>query len=101
MPRRRLHQPRSARLVCPNVLQIVRGCAFFQDGGAEPDAKRLKPTPPDPAVVRKQVGCIKHAILQYRCALEVEYYLSDENLKYDKFFHDKISANAEGWLDAR
>ncbi|CAE7385880.1 La [Symbiodinium pilosum] len=54
-----------------------------KDGGAEPDAKRLKPTPPDPAVVRKQV----------------EYYLSDENLKYDKFFHDKISANAEGWLD--
>ncbi|CAE7315950.1 La, partial [Symbiodinium necroappetens] len=54
-----------------------------KEGGAEPDAKRLKPTPPDPAVVRKQV----------------EYYLSDENLKYDKFFHDKISANADGWLD--
>ena len=32
---------------------------------------------------------------------QVEYYLSDENLKYDKFFHDKISANADGWLDAR
>ena len=27
----------------------------MQEGGAEPDAKRLKPTPPDPAVVRKQV----------------------------------------------
>ncbi|CAE7393948.1 La [Symbiodinium sp. CCMP2456] len=54
-----------------------------KEGGAEPHAKRLKPTPPDPAVVRKQV----------------EYYLSDENLKYDKFFHDKISANADGWLD--
>ena len=33
-------------------------------------------------------------------AAQVEYYLSDENLKYDKFFHDKISANADGWLDA-
>jgi len=50
---------------------------------AEPEAKRLKPTPPDAGVVRKQV----------------EYYLSDDNLKYDKFFHDKISANAEGWLE--
>ncbi|CAE7577581.1 La [Symbiodinium natans] len=54
-----------------------------ESGGAEADSKRLKPTPPDPAVVRKQV----------------EYYLSDENLKYDKFFHDKISGNADGWLD--
>eukprot|EP00933_Yihiella_yeosuensis_P011873 TRINITY_DN1196_c0_g1_i1.p1 TRINITY_DN1196_c0_g1~~TRINITY_DN1196_c0_g1_i1.p1 ORF type:complete len:395 (-),score=128.56 TRINITY_DN1196_c0_g1_i1:73-1257(-) len=50
---------------------------------AEPDAKRLKPTPPDPAVVRKQV----------------EYYLSDENLRYDKFFSEKIAGNSEGWLD--
>lgn len=50
---------------------------------AEPEAKRLKPTPPDSAVVRKQV----------------EYYLSDENLKYDKFFSDKIAADKEGWLD--
>merc|ERR1712151_694448 len=48
-----------------------------------PDAKRLKPTPPDPAVVRKQV----------------EYYLSDENLRYDKFFHEKITADSEGWLE--
>mmetsp|Transcript_18907 Transcript_18907/g.33603 ORF Transcript_18907/g.33603 Transcript_18907/m.33603 type:complete len:443 (-) Transcript_18907:144-1472(-) len=51
---------------------------------AEPEAKRLKANPPDPAVVRKQV----------------EYYLSDENLKYDKFFHEKISSDKEGgWLD--
>jgi len=49
----------------------------------EPDAKRLRPTRPDPAVVRKQI----------------EYYLSDENLRYDKFFHEKISASPEGWLD--
>jgi len=49
----------------------------------EPEAKRLKPTPPDPAVIRKQV----------------EYYLSDENLKYDKFFSEKISGNKDGWLD--
>eukprot|EP00438_Fugacium_kawagutii_P004301 Skav229409 [mRNA] locus=scaffold2297:72409:74851:+ [translate_table: standard] len=49
------------------------------------DSKRLKPTPPDPAVVRKQAP--------------VEYYLSDENLKYDKFFHDKITENKEGWLE--
>ena len=29
----------------------------------------------------------------------MEYYLSDENLKYDKFFHEKISADKEGWLE--
>lgn len=29
---------------------------------------------------------------------QVEYYLSDANLKHDKFFHSKISENAEGWL---
>lgn len=29
----------------------------------------------------------------------MEYYLSDENLKFDKFFHDKISAEKEGWLE--
>jgi len=50
---------------------------------SEPEAKRLKPTPPDAAVVKKQV----------------EYYLSDENLKYDKFFHEKILGDKEGWLD--
>lgn len=30
---------------------------------------------------------------------QVEYYLSDENLQQDKFFHDCISADPEGWLD--
>lgn len=29
----------------------------------------------------------------------MEYYLSDENLKYDKFFHEKITADKDGWLD--
>jgi hypothetical protein len=29
----------------------------------------------------------------------VEYYLSDENLKYDKFFHEKIAENIDGWLE--
>lgn len=29
---------------------------------------------------------------------QVEYYLSDDNLKHDKFFHSKISENGEGWL---
>mmetsp|Transcript_135773 Transcript_135773/g.378356 ORF Transcript_135773/g.378356 Transcript_135773/m.378356 type:complete len:502 (-) Transcript_135773:124-1629(-) len=49
----------------------------------EPEAKRLKPTPPDLKAVRKQV----------------EYYLSDENLRYDKFFNEKITAEKDGWLD--
>ena len=30
---------------------------------------------------------------------QVEYYLSDENLKYDKFFHEKIAENKDGWLE--
>jgi len=49
----------------------------------QPAAKRLKPTPCEPATVRKQI----------------EYYLSDENLKYDKFFSEKMSADKDGWLD--
>jgi len=50
----------------------------------EPDAKRQKTdvAAPDAAALRKQV----------------EYYLSDENLKFDKFFHEKMSA-ADGWLE--
>lgn len=27
--------------------------------------------------------------------IQIEYYLSDENLKGDKFFHDKISTDTE------
>merc|ERR1712232_3335 len=54
-----------------------------QKKAEEPPAKRLKSTPAAPAVVKKQV----------------EYYLSDENLKFDKFFHDKIAADKEGWLE--
>jgi len=52
---------------------------------AEPEAKRLKAAAgaPDPAVIRKQV----------------EYYLSDENLRTDKFFSEKIAGDAEGWLE--
>ena len=30
---------------------------------------------------------------------QVEYYLSDANLKRDKFFHGKISEDANGWLE--
>jgi hypothetical protein len=53
----------------------------------EPEAKRQKvaSSPNDPAAIRKQV----------------EYYLSDDNLRYDKFFHEKISADSEGWLEMR
>lgn len=48
------------------------------------DAKRQKTeTKADAAAIKKQV----------------EYYLSDENLRYDKFFHDKISESGEGWLE--
>lgn len=31
---------------------------------------------------------------------QIEYYFSDENLSSDTFFHEKISSNPEGWLDA-
>ena len=30
---------------------------------------------------------------------QIEYYLSDENLKHDSFFHEKISNNPKGYLD--
>ena len=30
---------------------------------------------------------------------QVEYYLSDENLKNDQFFHNKISEDVNGYLD--
>lgn len=56
------------------------------DNEAEsPDAKRLKPFEAPPEVLRKQV----------------EYYISDQNLKNDKFFYEKIGADAEGWLDLK
>jgi len=49
----------------------------------EPDAKKPKLNPPAAATVRKQV----------------EYYLSDDNLRTDKFFSEKIRSTEEGWLD--
>lgn len=52
----------------------------------QPEAKRPKATTgssPDPAVVKKQV----------------EYYLSDENLRHDKFFSEKIASTEGGWLE--
>jgi hypothetical protein len=30
---------------------------------------------------------------------QIEYYLSDKNLVNDSFFHSKISAGKEGWVD--
>lgn len=30
---------------------------------------------------------------------QVEYYFSDKNLEHDAFFHNKISADKEGWVD--
>jgi len=63
----------------PKIVVAVKSASTSE----EPEAKRLKPTPPDSGVVRKQI----------------EYYLSDDNLKFDKFFHEKISANEEGWLE--
>jgi hypothetical protein len=30
---------------------------------------------------------------------QIEYYMSDENLKGDKFFHEKISSDSEGYVD--
>merc|ERR1719271_1607989 len=47
------------------------------------DAKKAKI--PDLAAIKKQV----------------EYYFSDQNLKGDKFFHEKISAHPEGWLEMK
>eukprot|EP00746_Dinoflagellata_sp_MGD_P016643 gnl/MRDRNA2_/MRDRNA2_137698_c0_seq1.p1 gnl/MRDRNA2_/MRDRNA2_137698_c0~~gnl/MRDRNA2_/MRDRNA2_137698_c0_seq1.p1 ORF type:complete len:518 (-),score=139.62 gnl/MRDRNA2_/MRDRNA2_137698_c0_seq1:7-1560(-) len=52
-----------------------------------PDAKRLKG-----AVDDAEAGI--HPLRK-----QVEYYLSDKNLTHDKFFHEKISSNPEGWLD--
>ena len=31
--------------------------------------------------------------------VQMEYYLSDENLKKDSFFHQKISSDPEGYID--
>lgn len=53
------------------------------DVAVEPDAKKAKVVEPDAAAIRKQV----------------EYYLSDENLRHDKFFHEKITSDPEGWLE--
>jgi len=38
-------------------------------------------------------------IKQEQICKQVEYYLSDQNLKKDKFFHDKVSSDPEGYID--
>jgi hypothetical protein len=67
----------------PEEAKSAAAPAEAKPAEGEPEAKRLKSSPPDLAAVRKQV----------------EYYMSDENLRCDKFFHDKISADAEGYLE--
>jgi hypothetical protein len=67
----------------PEAAKIVVAVKPEEGASQEPEAKRLKATPPDSTAVRKQI----------------EYYLSDDNLKFDKFFHEKIAADAEGWLE--
>lgn len=64
----------------------------------EVDAKRtldqVEPTVgEDLPTEKKQRTCNMEALKK-----QVEYYLSDANLKNDKFFHTKISESAEGWL---
>jgi hypothetical protein len=53
------------------------------DAGNAGDAKKAKT--PDLAAIKKQI----------------EYYFSDQNLKGDKFFHEKISADPDGWLEMK
>jgi len=72
-------EPKVAVAETPKIEVAVKPA----ETSGEPEAKRLKPTPADIGTVRKQV----------------EYYLSDDNLKHDKFFHEKISGNTEGWLE--
>merc|ERR1712176_93735 len=48
----------------------------------------------------KQISAVVDAPLSLGALqTQIEYYLSDGNLQHDKFFHQKISSNAEGWLD--
>merc|ERR1719277_2407068 len=68
----------------------------------EPETKRQKTDeakpgtngPADPKPSLPEMG-INHHVLRR----QVEYYFSDENLRQDKFFHEKIAADPEGWLD--
>lgn len=46
-------------------------------------------------VCPKEVGASKLGPLR----TQLEYYLSDGNLRHDKFFHGKIASDADGWLD--
>eukprot|EP01055_Gregarina_sp_Pseudo9_P000691 Gregarina_sp_Pseudo_9__690@NODE_1439_length_1600_cov_68_094170_g1336_i0_p1_GENE_NODE_1439_length_1600_cov_68_094170_g1336_i0NODE_1439_length_1600_cov_68_094170_g1336_i0_p1_ORF_typecomplete_len429_score175_79DUF3223/PF11523_8/1_6e04DUF3223/PF11523_8/1_7e16La/PF05383_17/1_5e16RRM_3/PF08777_11/0_041_NODE_1439_length_1600_cov_68_094170_g1336_i01861472 len=58
----------------------------------EPEAKKARvetASPAPPAPLEVDLSKVRR---------QVEYYLSDDNLKFDKFFHERISANAEGWL---
>ena len=36
----------------------------------------------------------------YKIKKQIEYYLSDDNLQHDEFFHNKISENKEAMLTA-
>jgi len=53
-----------------------------------PVAKPEEGTSATPAIVTS-IDTIKR---------QIEYYMSDSNLKYDSFFHDKISSSPEGWI---
>jgi len=72
-------KPADEKAAAPEAPKI----AVVAKPGEEPATKKLKTASPDAALVRKQV----------------EYYLSDENLKFDQFFHEKISTTPEGWLE--
>eukprot|EP00929_Paragymnodinium_shiwhaense_P001817 TRINITY_DN102024_c0_g1_i1.p1 TRINITY_DN102024_c0_g1~~TRINITY_DN102024_c0_g1_i1.p1 ORF type:complete len:365 (+),score=62.35 TRINITY_DN102024_c0_g1_i1:76-1095(+) len=40
--------------------------------------------------------CVHHDLGAVR--RQVEFYMSDENLEYDRFFHEKIADSPSGWL---
>jgi len=63
----------------------------------EPEAKKAKTEESTPAAAATKVA--SKSLEPKVVRKQVEYYLSDENLRHDKFFHEKISADPEGWLE--
>jgi len=69
-----------------------------EKGDGEPEGKRQKTDEVAPAAVNEAVAAKKKSGDPAAIRKQVEYYFSDENLRHDKFFHQKITEDAEGWL---
>merc|ERR1719343_1858777 len=89
-------------------MTLIMGCECVQSRGAsaadvrEALAESELEVREDGSAIRRFGGRppppLRHEVDLRALREQLEFYLSDENLRRDGFFHDKISSSAEGWL---